>query len=403
MVGINLKYILLLSVGIILLKGCAPKEEKTFQTDITLTCQQMPQLYYYFKPRKNLWVQACEKALSDIEAVESSQEFLIILERLLDSLYDPHISLNTNGAKSPRLVPSGADMAFDYNGAHYILTAIRPRSGAANAGLKIGDRLVSFNNLNVDKITATRMHISQNNPPIERLDWALSAALAGYRHQERIIEINRDGAIIKLTLDDPVPPSSNTLLHQEKFAGNIGYIKIHNSLDDDMTVEAFDKALTQLKDTKGLILDLRQTPGGGNTDVAEPILGRFISKRMNYQIIAPKNRKNYLRPVFPRGETYEKPMIVLAGRWTGSMGEGMAVGFDAMNRAEVWGDKMAGLAGGIEELHLPASNISIRIPIYGIKHINGTSRHHWQPQNRQTADNGNGPDILFEKALAHIQ
>ncbi len=48
-------------------------------------------------------------------------------------------------------------------------------------------------------------------------------------------------------------------------------------------ISVFDSVLAKLKNTKALILDLRETPGGGNITVARSILGRFIFKEGFYQ------------------------------------------------------------------------------------------------------------------------
>ena len=94
-----------------------------------------------------------------------------------------------------------------------------------------------------------------------------------------------------------------------------------------------------------------------------------------------------------------KPVAVLAGRWTGSMGEGMAIGFDGLRRARVFGSPMAALAGGIEGYELPASGWSVRLPSYNLYHIKGMERHVWHPPYEVTADNGAGPDLALQAAL----
>jgi C-terminal processing protease CtpA/Prc len=43
------------------------------------------------------------------------------------------------------------------------------------------------------------------------------------------------------------------------------------------------------------------------------------------------------------------PVVVLVNHWTGSIGEGMAIGLDAMHRARVVGTPMAHLAGAISD------------------------------------------------------
>ncbi len=96
-------------------------------------------------------------------------------------------------------------------------------------------------------------------------------------------------------------------------------------------------------------------------------------------------------------------MVVLVGRWTGSMGEGMAIGFDGMNRATVIGNDMAGLAGGVEDFEFPKFGIRYSFPTYNLKHVDGTNRHEWSPPVFVISDNGNGPDLALEKALSILK
>ena len=141
----------------------------------------------------------------------------------------------------------------------------------------------------------------------------------------------------------------------------------------------FDTTLDRMMNTDALILDLRNTPNGGNTDVAEPILGRFITEEQGYQI-CESHTDRYTRTVSPRLATYNKPVYVLVGRWTGSMGEGMAIGLDGMKRATIVGTEMNRLAGGIKTIPLLNSNFSFHIPIEKMYHLNGKLRETYVPQ-----------------------
>jgi len=124
---------------------------------------------------------------------------------------------------------------------------------------------------------------------------------------------------------------------------------------------------------------------------------------MPYQITVDPSAGAISRKIFPTGAwTYEKPIIALVGRWTGSMGEGMAIGLDGMTRATVMGDCMASLAGGTNDIVLTQSGISIRIPTYDLTHIDGTPRHLWCVDMPVTADAGNQNDILLESALEKL-
>jgi hypothetical protein len=100
------------------------------------------------------------------------------------------------------------------------------------------------------------------------------------------------------------------------------------------------------------VIDLRDTPSGGNSAVARGIMGRLVDKLLPYQRheLVSEFRSTEIRRVWdeyvaPRGSPFLKPIVVLVGRWTGSMGEGLAIGLNATRGAMVLGRPMAHLLG----------------------------------------------------------
>lgn len=73
-------------------------------------------------------------------------------------------------------------------------------------------------------------------------------------------------------------------------------------------------------------------------------------------------------------------MVVLVDRWTGSMGEGIAIGLDAMQRATIVGTAMAGLRGATYGFTLRHTGIGIRVPAERLYHVRGTPREDFLPQ-----------------------
>jgi carboxyl-terminal processing protease len=71
--------------------------------------------------------------------------------------------------------------------------------------------------------------------------------------------------------------------------------------------------------------------------------------------------------------------VVLVGRWTGSMGEGLAIGFDGLGRATVVGTEMAQLNGAIYSYTLPNSGIGFKIPAERLFHVKGQPREAFRP------------------------
>lgn len=405
-------YNFIIAISAILLSACslhdkgAEPDSGAFNAvkDIDVICEYAANKYPYYAPRSAYWAAACDGARQAAAAAEDRWSALPIIERLIDDLYDPHISLNANNQNSPRLLPSSTDMWAERQGDGFFVTALRPSGSAANMGVKINDKLLSFNGTALEDLALTRITYGQDHISRAREHWAVNAALAGRRSEPRQVKILRGDEVLTLDLGSPEPPPLDDLLSFKKLDGNIGYIRLHNSLGMNDSVAAFNQALEALKQTKGLILDLRDTPGGGNTGVAEPIMGRFIRRKTAYQRTVPLKGKAVDRMIKPKGPwTYTAPVAVLAGRWTGSMGEGLTIGFDAMERGEVLGSPMAGLAGGTYDLSLPQTGLSLRLPAYDLHHLDGTPRHEWRPRHIQTTDNGNGPDTLLGKAVQHIE
>ena len=114
--------------------------------------------------------------------------------------------------------------------------------------------------------------------------------------------------------------------------------------------------------------------------MAEPILGRFLEREAVYQLGRPRVGEPWRRSVAPRGPwTYRGRLVVLAGRWTASMGEGMAIGLDGLGRAKVVGTRMAGLEGAVFTGTLPRSGIRFNYPAERLFHVNGTPREQFRP------------------------
>lgn len=260
--------------------------------DVDFICTKVRQHYYYFQERAIYWDEACQRARSEAQSLTSRQGSLNVLERLLDDLYDLHVSLDTNNLHSPRLT---SDLWFDVRKDGYVVTAIRPSSGAAEAGITIGDILIRFNGLTPEDLARSRIHSGLDFISEQRRLWAVNAAIAGRRDAPGNIKVRRDGDIFTFSLSDPdvqlpEPPISFEIL-QDK----VGYIRFNDSLGEEETVPAFHTALETMKDTKDLILDMRSTPSGGDTSIAEPILGRFFKTDTAYQITVPKK----WRPIPP--------------------------------------------------------------------------------------------------------
>jgi C-terminal processing protease CtpA/Prc len=378
-----------------------------YEEDFDLLWSEIRDRYAYFDQKRTDWDRVRAIHRSKAARAVNRGAFVAALEGTLEELYDSHAHLNTNTASSPRLVPSGTDLWARWSGETAVIEEVRPSSNAERAGLRAGMRIVSINGVPVVEAVRDRMPRSLRRPDGAARDWALRALLAGRRNEPRALEVIESGKRTRIAIDDGpsrVEPTRRTRLEQRRLAGNVGYIRIHNSLGEVDLIRDFDAALGALRHTRGLILDLRDTPGGGNTTVARGILGRFTSSEVPYQRHAlPEEERRYglkrswIELVSPRGSfAYEAPVVVLVDHWTGSMGEGIAIGLDGMGRAAVVGVEMARLLGATSGITLPNSGIGVSFPTEKLFHVNGTPRESFVPIARVDllAATGSGDPIL---------
>ena len=84
----------------------------------------------------------------------------------------------------------------------------------------------------------------------------------------------------------------------------------------------------------------------------------------------------------PRLRPYTRPVVVLVGRWTGSMAEGITIGLDAMGRATSVGTEMARLRGAVTYFRLPNSSFGFTIPTERLYQPKGLPREEFVPTRR---------------------
>ena len=134
---------------------------------------------------------------------------------------------------------------------------------------------------------------------------------------------------------------------------------------------------------------------GGSTNIANPIVGHFTAKKKPFQKY--KNSKtefvDHIKPIDPK---YDKPLIVLVGRWTGSMGEGMASGIDGSGIGKVIGTEMQKLAGATKDYNFTYLTYKYQAPYIEVLHISGLPREKFVPKVEVICDDSNEDEFLKE-------
>lgn len=122
---------------------------------------------------------------------------------------------------------------------------------------------------------------------------------------------------------------------------SIGYVRIASFRD----LNDFDEVLNYFRNTKGLIIDVRNNPGGTVPSV-EFIAGRFIDTTMQYMKYYSKIYSQPMPPLNPRGPfTYKKPVAILINGASCSAAEHFAEVMEQLSNITVIGDTTEGGGG----------------------------------------------------------
>lgn len=332
------------------------------------------------------------------KAVHDDRTLLVYAEKRMASLADHHAITGSSFRDSWAVVPTYTDLWVEKQSDQFVVDAVRDGSPAADRGVVVGDVILAVNGLPIDQaVTSFWADLGLADTPV-RAGYAARVLVAGRRDRARNITIkNRSGTVRELVLTSMYdlkeaerPPVSVCR------SGTRTVVRVNNSLGDSMTIAAFDDAMRSVPEGDVLVLDLRDTPSGGNTTVARGIMGWFVTEPRGYQI---HNRpveqretgiaRQWIEQVLPRDGMYRAELpIIVVGRWTGSMGEGIAVGFAGLG-AEVRGTKMAGLKGSVEDLRAGESDLSIKLPTEKLMTPRGIPREDFVP------DQINDPQLIL--------
>lgn len=357
---------------------------KKIEEDLNEIINDIAQNYVYLQ-EKNVNLNCIkEYYTNEIKNIKTEEETVLLFEYLLDEFYDSHLTLRTNRKSSYRLfAPIYTTLE---NGVPVISNVWQTQIEGLNQNI-IGAKILKFNGIDFDQVIKDfPTHCNDKSFP-EIKEWIANKILAGRYNEPRILTLKLlSEQEIELDLDKINIKNDEGLL-TTKTHNDIGIIRINNSLGNDNLVSIFDKALNKLSSTKGLILDLRNTIFGGNSYVARGIMSRFISESQPYQkhsFIAksennPDVERNWVEYVTPRSEQYKRPIVILVDRWTGSMGEGLAIGFEGMERGAVVGTEMRRLAGEVYDFGFKHQWYGYKLSTAKLYHINGTIREKYIP------------------------
>lgn len=218
----------------------------------------------------------------------------------------------------------GIGVSFNYEENIMSVTAVYENSPAQKAGILFGDVITRIGGQNVSAETYNTL-----------VDYIRKG-----ENDEIQLTIQRDGGILELTvMREEIEQQS---VSHKMFGGHIGYIRISEFIHN--TTDEFAAALEDLKnrDMAGLVIDLRNNPGGYADTVLE-----ITDSLLPEGVIAYLEDSHGDRQYFNSDKkSLDLPIAVLINGETASASELLAGSLQAHGLATIIGEKSYGKAVG---------------------------------------------------------
>lgn len=246
-----------------------------------------------------------------------------------------------------------------------------PNSPAEKAGLKPGDRLIRIHGEPIDP-NALEEAVSKLRGPVgSKIDVTLFRPAS---KQTFTVEMMRENIKVQAITQCQVLPGTE-----------IGYIKLPKFQED--TSEEFSKSVDQLleKKIKGLILDLRNNPGG-LLDEAIDVAGRFIGPEKLVVYTQGRLAEQNVKKISTNGcKGLGLPAVLLINRWTASAAEVVSGAVQDWEGGLILGETSFGKA-----------SVQSVIPLKDGSALRLTTAKYYTPKGRLIHQKGIEPDLKVD-------
>ncbi len=301
--------------------------------------------------------------------LETDEDAKVAINSMLQSLDDPYSKFldkkdcsELNNSINSKIY--GIGINIDSNAGNTVIVNVIKGTPAYNAGIKAGDVILKINDEDTGGKNIFEVASLIKNSKTDVIKMEVS------RDNKKIAKIVKKAEIkIKAVKSDI-------------FNKEIGYIQISSFIGNDTPVE-FIEAMDKVKNTKGLILDLRGNTGGLFQN-ALFVADIFLKDKNVVTILGRGENKNVYKSK-NEGYVYENPMIVLVDCDSASASEIVSGALKDNKRALIVGTKTFGK--GLVQKLFPLKNGSA---------INLTIARYLTPNNIDINKKGITPDYYVE-------
>jgi carboxyl-terminal processing protease len=362
--------------------------------------------YADFRLKSIDWADVGRRYRQRLDSITTGDDFYRLLFQFVNELKDTHSWLQNYRVPPPE---DGGTLAVDlFEGKPFVL-AVRPDSDAARAGVAPGWEVVSVDGRTVaEQMEALRprLHACSTERAYQRQ--AARVIVAGETGSTAIVQLKApDGRVQTVSWQrNPAPrlrprgPRIPVELTRGSFvwygvhSSGLGYIFIDSFNGREEIVDEFDRALEALRNTPGLILDIRDNTGGFGQPKIE---GRLLSKRSPACVAFVKTgpghnsldrQESIVRPVGPW--QYKNDIALLVNDVTGSAADLFACDLRSARRVKIVGTTTHGNLSGVAAYAVLPCGLVVRV----------SNGYMSDTKNRPIEGKGNVPDVTVETTVA---
>jgi carboxyl-terminal processing protease len=271
------------------------------------------------------------------EAARDNAEFYTVLRRMLGELRDAHTRVYAPEEGFDRYRPAGVTVGLMVRRVEDqpVVVWVEPGSEAARQGIRPGLAVTAVDGLPIERALAqARAEAGDSSSEAARELQSFHRLFYGPRDTKvKVSIVDEDARTRTLELTRRFAEFPRRVTWQ-RLPGDIGYIELTGFAPE--IERDFERAMQALKDTRGLILDLRNNGGGFVHTVAqvasyfftdETALGEFIARNGR----GVRHRTQRLRAV------YRGPLTVLVSARSASGAEMLAAALQEQGRAVIIG------------------------------------------------------------------
>jgi len=328
-----------------------------------------------------------------VEQASSNEEFYGLLKLMVGELHDAHTRFHTPEQRRERerlqAVSAGLSV-FDVEG-KVVVVSVEPDSDAARAGVERGMIVLAIDGKPVaeclakarDRVAGT----SSDRAVRLRLYRMLIDGEPGTTLRMNLARA--DGSGLDVALSRRIVPDT-AVVTSRRLASGLGYIRL--TLWKSPIRKQFKKALEQLKDAPGIVIDIRGNPGGEADEVVK-IASYFFNSHVPFGKFSKRSGKAIYLRTDDDDQVYKGPLAILVNEGSGSGSELFAGVMQENGRAVIVGRRSCGCVLGISEFKKLKGGGELAVSEYG----------YLSPRENSFEGTGVNPDKPVELKISDLQ